>query len=277
MTDPVEIAVLGDLHGMFDAELDVPLLARHPVRLCTGDLTPNRGRDRFDEALRQARGLAQAGALVILGNHDGPTAFTGRAFPRSYHQLETILGDLHVGGRIAEFPDLGLSVVGARPLSSGGDDLRFAPPGREDWSIARWAEEITTLIATARGPRIVILAHAGASGLGATRDAIFGCDFRDEQGDWGDSDLRLALDRSVEAGRPVVAVIAGHMHDRLRGGGRRTLSLREGGVLHVNAAIVPRVGPRGRAMVVVRLEGMTATARVEWHAPDGSVAVEPLA
>ena len=276
MTRVVEIAVLGDLHGAFDAALDVPLLERHPVRVCTGDLTPNRGRDRFDDALLQASGLASAGAFVVLGNHDGPTAFTGRSFPKSYERLEAVLGDLHIGARLIELPELRLSLVGARPLSSGGDDLRFVPPGRKGWTIADWADELTRLLAAARGDRIVVLAHAGPTGLGSSRADIFGCDFRKGAGDWGDSDLRIALDRAAAAGRPVVADIAGHMHDQLRGGGQRIQAVREGGVLHVNAAIVPRVSPRGRAMVVVRIEGMTATARVEWHRQDGTIEAEAI-
>ena len=116
---------------------------------------------------------------------------------------------------------------------------------------------------SARGERIVVLAHDGPKGLGAARDAIFGCDFRAEAGDWGDSDLAIALDRALDAGRPVVAVVAGHMHHALRGGGTRAWQATRRGVLHVNAA-VPRVTEQGRAFVVVTLDGHEASARIEW-------------
>jgi len=272
MSDAIEIAILGDLHGDFDAALDARLLEPFALRLCTGDLTPNRGRDRFDVAVRVAEDLASLGVRVVLGNHDGPTAFTGRSFPKSYLRLDEVFGDLHVAGRCVDFEDLDVSLVGARPLTSGGLDYRFPVPGREDWSLERWGQEIHRLLKSARCSRVVVLAHCGPSGLGVTRAAPYGCDFRAEEGDWGDPDLRLALDAARGDGVQVAAVIAGHMHHELRGGGARVPCLREGDVLHVNAAVVPRVTPRGRALVVLRLEGRQASARVEWHSPTGVVA-----
>ncbi len=66
-------------------------------------------------------------------------------------------------------------------------------------------------------------------------------------------------------GKRVVAVIAGHMHHRLRGGGLRTWSEHRDGVLYVNAARVPRVFEQGgrtvRHHVEVVLGEGTATAR----------------
>lgn len=262
--DPIEIAILGDLHGDFDARLDAPLLEPYPLRLCTGDLTPNAGRDRFDIALEQARGLARLGVFTILGNHDGPTGFTGRSFPASYEKLVAALGDRHAAMRRIELPSLGLTLVGARPLTMGGSDRKYVPPGTEDWSVERWADEIASLLLAAEGERIVVLAHDGPSGLGATRDAPYGCDFRSEQGDWGDGDLEIALDRALDAGKPVAAVVAGHMHHALRGGGTRAWQVRHRGVLHVNAAVVPRVTTRGRALVVLTLDGARAEARLDW-------------
>jgi uncharacterized protein (TIGR04168 family) len=264
MSAPLRIAILGDLHGAFDGAIDGPALAGFALRLCTGDLAPNAGKTRFEEAERQAADLAAHGVLTILGNHDGPTAFTGRSFPKSYLRLCAALGEAHVGMRRIEMPELGLTLVGARPLSTGGSELRFLPPGTESWTIEQWGEAITELILAAEGERIVVLAHDGPTGLGATRESIYGCDFRADQGDWGDRDLRLALDRALDAGKPIVAVVAGHMHHALRGGGERTWQVRERGMLHVNAALVPRVTPRGRALVVLEIDGLEASARIEW-------------
>lgn len=268
---PLEIAVLGDLHGDFDLALDAPLLEPYSLRLCTGDLTPNRGRERFDDAVRQARGLAAVGAYTVLGNHDGPTGFTGRSFPASYEKLVAALGPFDIGMRRIELPSLELTLVGARPLAMGGTDLRYVPPGCEGRDPSRWADEIAGLIMEAQQERIVVLAHDGPAGLGSARDSIYGCDFRAEAGDWGDADLALALEIVRGAGRRVVAVIAGHMHHALRGGGTRTWQVRDGGVLHVNAAIVPRVDERGRALVIVSLDGFAASARIEWFgAPESA-------
>lgn len=269
--EPIEIAVIGDVHGAFDAALDGGIVRRFPLGLCTGDLTPNRGRDRFDDALRIGKDLADLEVRTILGNHDGPTSFTGRSFPKSYQSLCALLGDFHVGGRVIDFPGLDLSLVGARPLSTGGPTPRFAPPGREDWTIERWGEELLALCLSARQSRIVILAHCGPTGLGVRRHDIYGCDFHAREGDWGDPDLRLALDGAKAHDLPIVAVVAGHMHHALLGGGERARTIREGPTLHVNAAIVPREGPRGRAITVLRLEGLRANAEVQWHRADGSV------
>jgi uncharacterized protein (TIGR04168 family) len=275
----VELAVLGDLHGHFELALDRPLLERSDLALCTGDLAPCGGRRRFEEALRQAEELAAAGVLTILGNHDGPTCFTGRRFPKSYLALAGALGDHHVGGRRVDRLDLDRSVVGARPLSCGGPSVRFAVPEREDWDVARWGQEIAELVEQAPCSRVVILSHAGPTGLGAERNAPWGRDFGSQDGDWGDPDLGLALDRVAAVGRAPVAVLAGHMHHRLQGGGHRRPAARRDGVLHVNAAVVPRVDAAGRrAITVVTISGRDARARLEWRAPNGSletVALDP--
>ena len=276
MSAPVELAVLGDIHGSFDAALDAPLLSRFPLVLCTGDLTPNHGRERFDIALRIGGELASLSVRTVLGNHDGPTCFTGRSFPRSYLKLTELLGEFHVAGQVVDFPELDVSLVGARPLSTGGPDIKFDVPGHEGWTLEQWGDEVAALCARAQQSRVVILAHCGPTGLGATRSAVFGCDFRADEGDWGDPDLRLALDRIRATGRPIAAVVAGHMHHALLGGGERARLAREHETLHVNAAVVPRVSERGRAVVVLRLEATSAEAHVEWHRADGTIERDEL-
>ena len=276
MTAPVEIAILGDLHGSFDELLDGPVLSRFPLGLCTGDLTPNRGRDRFDVAMRIGSELASLGVRTVLGNHDGPACFTGRAFPKSYLSLCEVLGAHHLAGRLEDFPELGVSIIGARPLSTGGPELKYRVPGREMWTFEQWGAEIAALARQATQPRLVVLAHCGPTGLGSLRDAPYGCDFRVGEGDWGDRDLRLALDSLRAEGVAVAAVVAGHMHHVLNGGGQRVRVAREHETLHVNAAVVPRVTEQGRAIVVLRLDGQSADARLEWHRPDGSIQSEEL-
>jgi hypothetical protein len=53
--------------------------------------------------------------------------------------------------------------------------------------------------------------------------------------------LRVAIDYARKRGKQVLAVLAGHMHHRLRGGGLRRWYARHDGVLYVNAARVPRI------------------------------------
>jgi uncharacterized protein (TIGR04168 family) len=86
-----------------------------------------------------------------------------------------------------------------------------------------------------------VLAHCGPQGLGDARDAIYGCDFRPDAGDWGDPDLTQALAHAAESGKRVLAVVAGHMHHALRGGGERSWHEQRAGIHHVNAARVPRI------------------------------------
>lgn len=277
MNAPVEIAILGDLHGSFDEQLDGPILSRFPLSLCTGDLTPNHGPERFDIAMRIGSELASLGVRVVLGNHDGPSCFTGRSFPKSYLSLCDVLGARHLAGRLEDFPELGVSIIGARPLSTGGPQLKFKVPGRETWTFEQWGDEIASLARRATQSRLIVLAHGGPTGLGALRDAPYGCDFRADEGDWGDRDLRLALDSLRAEGLSVVAVVAGHMHHALLGGGQRVRVVREEETLHINAAVVPRVGEQGRAITVLRLDGHSAEARLEWHHSDGSIRREDLA
>jgi uncharacterized protein (TIGR04168 family) len=272
----VEIAVIGDTHGFFAREHDEPLLRPYALRLCTGDLAPNGRAQRLEEAVRQASELRSLDVHTILGNHDGPTAFTGRKFPEAYFRIAEALGDRHLAMGRLELPGLDLTLIGARPLTCGGRDPKFPVPGCEDWTTERWGEAIGRLLLDAEASRIVVLAHDGPAGLGSRRHDIYGCDFRPAEGDWGDRDLRIALDAARGAGRTVSAVVAGHMHHDLFGGGTRTRAVRERGTLHLNAAIVPRVTAQGRALFVLRLEGAHATARLEWHRGDGGVRVEEV-
>ena len=60
----------------------------------------------------------------------------------------------------------------------------------------------------------------------------------------------------------MLAVVAGHMHHRLKGGGERRWLVERAGVLYVNAARVPRIDGDGRRYHV-RLETDGETARAE--------------
>jgi uncharacterized protein (TIGR04168 family) len=79
-------------------------------------------------------------------------------------------------------------------------------------------------------PTLLILAHNGPRGLGNRAHDIWGCDFRDEEGDWGDPDLEVAVARAVERGLRAV-IVAGH----------RVWHTISDEVLYVNPARVPRI------------------------------------
>jgi len=256
--DSLRIGVVGDVHLHWGGE-DVRWFdaAGYDVLLFVGDL----GGYRHRPTVRLCRSIAQlqTPAIVIPGNHDGPTlaqlagevyarpslvrAFSGRQGPR-VDSIRSALGPVTVAGysrhRLADDLDL---VVG-RPHSMGGPAINFGPFLAERFGVRSMAESaarLAGLVDDSSASTLLFLAHNGPAGLGDRRTDIWGCDFRADQGDQGDEDLRVAVEHAVTSGRRVCAVAAGHMHTRLRGGGLRTWQLARAGTLYVNAARVPRV------------------------------------
>jgi uncharacterized protein (TIGR04168 family) len=174
-----------------------------------------------------------------------------------------------------------LAVLAARPHSMGGARLGFGRHLRRVFavdSLEASARRLTALIDECPHSRLVVLAHNGPTGLGETRADIWGCDFRAGEGDFGDPDLRAAIDHADAVGKRVVAVVAGHMHHGLRGGGTRQWQVHAEGRLYVNAARVPRVfrenGVVLRHHVALEIDGADAVAR-EVLVSDGGVASRP--
>src|SRR4029079_1963872 len=135
-----------------------------------------------------------------------------------------------------------ITLLAARPFALGGGSLSFAPQLRERHRIGTMDESATRLrqlIERAPTQDLIVLAHNGPHGVGATASDIWGCDFRGEQGDWGDPDLSAALAHARAIGKRVLAVIAGHMHSPTRQGRARTWLLERDGTWYVNAARVP--------------------------------------
>jgi hypothetical protein len=88
--------------------------------------------------------------------------------------------------------------------------------------------------------------------LGEAGTALWGRDFtlagdktaQAAPNDWGDRDLREAIEYARAVGKRVLGVIAGHMHRR-PGAGSRPLCVEQEQILYVNPAVVPRVFSRG--------------------------------
>ncbi len=266
----MKLAVLGDIHTAYAHALDAPTLRAYDAVLVVGDLAGL----RFAPCLRVASDLgalaAQQTVLVQPGNHD--TAFPlqllgevvgvpalGRPFTgmqdRRYDAFLDALGDaVCMAYRAVDLG--GLTVIGGRPFSMGGPSLAFRELLERRFGVASLqdsADRICALVDAASTDRIVFLAHNGPTGLGSTRDAIWGRDFHPAQGDWGDADLRQAVSYAKQSGREVVAVFGGHMHHRLNGGGRRTWHVQDDRTHYVNAAAVPRVSSEGRHHVTMTL------------------------
>jgi uncharacterized protein (TIGR04168 family) len=256
----VNIAVIGDVHLLWD-ERDVLALdsAGYDLILFVGDLAGYGA----DGALTVAREIAKlrTPALVMPGNHDAVTRtqLAAEVFrtPRlargalsigmtaRVRQLAAALGPVPLCGySLHAFEEHALTIVAARPHSMGGQRLAFKRYLSLRFGVRTLADSGARLCAlfdrVSEQHRILVLAHCGPFGLGAARDAIYGCDFRPEHGDWGDPDLAEALAYAQGRGQKVMAVLAGHMHHRVRGGGERAWQAERDGVVHVNAARVPR-------------------------------------
>ncbi len=257
--DALVVAVIGDVHGRFsehdrrwfdDSDYDVVAFV--------GDLATFR-----DDGREVARRIArlQKPTLLMPGNHDGislphlaaETLGAGPLVPlfaldqhRRRRRFERAAHPLALCGYCSHPIHTGwgeLTVIGARPHSHGGRELAFRSLLRRLHgvdSIEASAARLERLV-DAASDEIVFLAHNGPTGLGARRDAIWGCDFKVEEGDHGDPDLALAIDYARRRGKRVRAVVAGHMHHRLKGGGARRWREVRDDTLFVNAARVPRI------------------------------------
>ncbi len=252
--------MVGDIHLYFD-ERDVGALdgAGYDLVLFVGDLAGYRAPGGVEVARHIAK--LRTPALVIPGNHDGVTGaqLGSEVFetPNAVRDalaigmagrvdaLREALGPVPlVGYGVHRFEALGLTVLAARPHSMGGPRLAFRRYLAQRFAVGTMEASAARLRALfdaiAPEERVIVLAHSGPTGLGASREDIYGCDFRNEEGDHGDPDLEDALMHACATGKRVLAVLAGHMHHRLRGGGQRRWHALKDGVTYVNAARVRR-------------------------------------
>jgi uncharacterized protein (TIGR04168 family) len=256
------LTVVGDVHRWWRSA-DATFLERsHPdLALFVGDLG-----DEDVEIVRRIVELPVPKA-VILGNHDAWQSFGRKAATAKLQESLALLAVDHIAYAVREVPRAGISVIGARPFSWGGQSLRSPELYDEIYGIHTMRQSAAAIVDAARNAQhrdLVILAHNGPLGLGAEPTDIFGKDFGKPGGDWGDRDLALAIQRIEGTGLRVRAVIAGHMHHKLvhPRGAERTRFLRRGDTLFLNAAYVPRVrtGPNGQEL--------SYFLRTRWQAGD---------
>jgi len=253
------IAIIGDLHSAWD-DADVAYFNRSPYQLLlfTGDL----GASTREDGARIATSISRIDrdVLVMPGNNDAAQHGALAAELAYRHLPIRQLRGLGSGARAPAVKLCGysshsyalpageLTVIAGRPFSMGGPEITFKAELEASFGISsleQSATRIAELAAAAPTRDLILLSHNGPAGLGANADSIWGRDFAAPSADWGDRDLTRALEQIHARGaRRVLAVVAGHMHSPIRGGGEREIELHRGGVLYLNPARVPRIFER---------------------------------
>jgi uncharacterized protein (TIGR04168 family) len=251
--DPMRVLFVGDVHRVWrEADRRFVESGDHDLCVFVGDLG--------DEDVPTVASIAaiRSPMRVILGNHDAWASFSRRQPTAALREILALLGERHLAYTKHELPAIGMTLVGCRPFSWGGPSMRSAELYQQLFGIQTMedsAKRIAEVAASADSDDLVLVAHNGPSGLSTQPQDIWGKDFGPPVApragsseatraprDWGDRDLELALDLIRRAGKRVVCVVAGHMHDRLKqpAGVRRTRFVRRGGTVFVNPAVVPR-------------------------------------
>jgi len=259
MSEVLTLAVVGDVHLHFN-QRDVEYFnnAGYAALIFTGDLINYRGSEltKVTDAIQQLR----VPSFIIPGNHDCGNVFqlVAELFQSDFLRAVTSIGHTKyedalrrtigsvcfTGYSSHPLCDGDVELVAVRPYSMGGPRLSFGPHLRKHFNVASLEAsmaKLETVIDKTTATDLIFLGHNGPSGLGTSRSDIWGCDFKKDEGDFGDPDFEHAIRYARAQGKRVRAVIGGHMHRWLKGGGERCWNMEREGTLYVNAANVPRI------------------------------------
>ncbi len=257
----VKIAIVGDIHSSWtERDTDYFNQSNYDMILFVGDLPGHYHRDLLKIASQLSK--IQLPSLLIPGNHDGVSTrqliselFHNRKMIEKYSSrqeklctaLKKTLSPITMAGyslHSYKFNNLSFDVIGCRPHSAGGAELAYYPYLERKYHVSSMGnsfKRLKDLIDQSKEEKLIFLAHNGPLGLGQKRDDIWGRDFHPKEGDFGDLDLQNAVDYARIQGKHVIAVVAGHMHHRLKGGGYRNWIQQEKETIMINAARVPRI------------------------------------
>jgi uncharacterized protein (TIGR04168 family) len=281
VTRPINLAIVGDVHHQWDA-IDHAALESLGV-----DLVLFVG-DYGNEAIAVVRQISQLNLpkAAILGNHDVWYSVTHKGKehapePRDLDRMQLqldLLGDCHVGYGFKDFPELGLSVVGARPCSWGGDVWKYRKFCKDRFGVHSFQEsanKIARSIAQTAFDQVMMIGHNGPFGLGATAESICGKDWGEAM-DFGDPDFAAAIAQAPDLGKRIPLVTFGHMHHRLKSGEPRITERTIGATCYFNAACVPRhrtiAGEPVRHFGLITLaQGKVTETRQAWVNAQGKV------
>jgi uncharacterized protein (TIGR04168 family) len=250
-SQPITIAVIGDVHDLWDAEDEVAL------KFLGVDLVLFVG-DFGNESVEVVRSIAEMSLpkAVILGNHDAWYSATDWGRKKCPYDRQTedwvqkqldLLGDTHVGYGKLDFPAFQLSVVGGRPFSWGGSSWKNESFYKSRYGVHSFEESIeqmTLAIQNTAHNTLIFLGHCGPKGLGNAAEDPCGKDWQPIGGDHGDPDLTEAIHQARILGKTIPLVTFGHMHHQLRHTKeqlRKMVDVDAYGTLYLNAASVPRI------------------------------------
>ncbi len=257
----IKIAIIGDVHTAFD-DADVAFFNQSDfdLLLFAGDLAHY----RFLEGVKVAQKMSELEktAVFIPGNHDTVTPMQMLAelknwpilkrvssifHPFRIRKLQSSMAPVKMGGyQTFSFDIRGFEfdVITGRPFS-WGENLMASPHYlKNKFGVSTVEDSIVKLkwcVDQAKSNNLIFLAHTGPFGLSNGRSDIWGIDYRRKEGDGGDIDLAEAIKHAQHQNKTIHAVVAGHMHHRLKGSGHRETERFENGIHFINPARVPRI------------------------------------
>lgn len=249
---------MGDIHGFWSSQdTDYFNNSDYQFLLLTGDL-PSFNRSRNLKLQKELRKLTIP-TYMSLGNWDSSNIFqlAAEVIPSKFLSHIGSLGHINridsyrfslpniIMGHYDSFKlvDGSYTLLIGRPFTCGGP-LAFVPTLKRKFHITSLEDSFLKykeIINQSESNTLIILNHNGPTGLGDRATDIYGCDFKKEEGDWGDSDLEEAIRYAKSIGKTIPFVVSGHMHHHnpKTKSTRKTMVSKEG-TTYLNAAKVPR-------------------------------------
>jgi uncharacterized protein (TIGR04168 family) len=287
----IRIAVVGDVHDQWEEEDGIALKSLGvDLVLFVGDF----GNESVDVVRRVAS--LDIPKAVVMGNHDAwysATEWGRKKCPydrtkedRVQEQLD-LLGEIHVGYGKLDFPALNLTVVGGRPFSWGGPDMKFADICKQRYGIGTIEESAGLIHASVKSAiyeTIIFVGHNGPSGLGDRPEDPCGKDWHPIGGDFGDPDFAEAISLAMTENKTIPLVTFGHMHHTLRHTKqliRKRIFRSPEGIIYLNAATVPRIlektGEKLRNFSLLQMDdGVVIQVSSVWVDDDFKIASEEI-
>ena len=290
----ITIAVVGDVHEQWEIADHQALgaISQRSATRCAVDLVLFVG-DFGNESLGVVGLIAELDLpkATVFGNHDAWFTATDWGQKKSPydHAVEdrvraqqALLGEADVSYGRRDFAQFGLSVVGSRPFTWGGDQWKNKRFLQDRYAMTNFNESQAKIEAMALGSpheSVIFLGHNGPTGRGDQPESSCGRDWNPLGGDFGDPDFAAAIAGTVAGGKRVPLVTFGHMHHRLR---HRQDRLRDRvqvdrhGTVYLNAACVPRIqgenADRRRNFTLVTLTaGQVTEINLVWVGDRGKI------